>query len=87
MREYTPRIESKRFQQGHQKDALLALIAGEVARRRMTHRDVQALYPTLSARQLSEIRAGERTVGSVTMLENLARALGLPVPNESLEAA
>lgn len=64
------------------------MIGREIGRRRLTHRDVQAVYPTLSARQLSDIRAHDRTVGSVAMLESLARALGLQLTeNESLECA
>lgn len=88
MREYTPRIETNRLADARRKDALLDLIARDVGRRRLTHRDVQAVCPKLWSRQLSGIRSREHTVGSIEMLEAVAQALGLELPeNELLECA
>jgi hypothetical protein len=88
VREYTSRIETKRLADARRKDALLDLIARDVGRRRLTHRDVQAVCPKPSPRQLSDIKSRDRTVGSIEMLEGVARALGLKLPeNESLECA
>lgn len=82
MRDYTSETDNRRLLSGAIKDRLIEMIGREIERRNLKTKDLQAVVPTISARQVSDIRAGLRSAASIERLNALAIGLGL-IENEN----